>query len=51
MNSLTVSISLLWMSPSAKTYRGHGTDIALVGGLLGMEPDDQRLADSLKLAL
>lgn len=34
----------------AKTYRGHGTDIALVGGLLGMEPDDPRLDDSLKLA-
>ena len=34
----------------AKTYRGHGTDIALVGGLLGMEPDDQRLQDSLKIA-
>ncbi|MGC6767436.1 L-serine ammonia-lyase, iron-sulfur-dependent subunit beta [Enterococcus sp. LJL128] len=34
----------------AKTYRGHGTDIALVGGLLGMEPDDPRLADSLKIA-
>ena len=34
----------------AKTYRGHGTDIALVGGLLGMEPDDEHLADSLKIA-
>lgn len=34
----------------AKTYRGHGTDIALVGGLLGMEPDDPALADSLKIA-
>ncbi len=34
----------------AKTYRGHGTDIALVGGLLGMNPDDERLADSLRLA-
>lgn len=34
----------------AKTYRGHGTDVAIVGGLLGMEPDDRRLADSLKLA-
>ncbi|MDR0921829.1 MAG: L-serine ammonia-lyase, iron-sulfur-dependent subunit beta [Lactobacillales bacterium] len=34
----------------AKTYRGHGTDIALVGGILGMDPDDERLADSLKLA-
>lgn len=34
----------------AKTYRGHGTDIALVGGLLGMEPDDERLANSLEIA-
>ncbi|MGM0215535.1 L-serine ammonia-lyase, iron-sulfur-dependent subunit beta [Enterococcus sp. AZ109] len=34
----------------AKTYRGHGTDIALVGGLLGMNPDDPRLSESLKLA-
>ncbi|MDM8212612.1 L-serine ammonia-lyase, iron-sulfur-dependent subunit beta [Enterococcus hirae] len=34
----------------AKTYRGHGTDIALVGGLLGMDPDDPNLANSLKLA-
>lgn len=34
----------------AKTYRGHGTDIALVGGILGMTPEDVCLADSLKLA-
>ena len=34
----------------AKTYRGHGTDIALVGGLLGMEPDDKQLANSFMLA-
>ncbi|MGO2267231.1 L-serine ammonia-lyase, iron-sulfur-dependent subunit beta [Vagococcus salmoninarum] len=41
----------IWLYESfAKTYRGHGTDIALVGGLLGMEPDDERLAESLKLA-
>ena len=24
----------------AKTYRGHGTDVALVGGILGFETDD-----------
>lgn len=34
----------------AKTYQGHGTDIALVGGILGMEPDDPSLKDSLKIA-
>lgn len=34
----------------AKTYKGHGTDKALVGGILGMEPDDIRIRDSLALA-
>lgn len=27
----------------AETGAGHGTDRALVGGLLGMKPDDERL--------
>lgn len=30
----------------AKTYKGHGTDKALVGGLLGFDADDARLKDS-----
>lgn len=34
----------------AKTYRGHGTDLAIIGGLLGMGPDDSNLADSLAIA-
>ncbi|MGN0313048.1 MAG: L-serine ammonia-lyase, iron-sulfur-dependent subunit beta [Lachnospiraceae bacterium] len=34
----------------AKTYRGHGTDKALVAGILGMEPDDDRIRESLRLA-
>ncbi len=34
----------------AKTYRGHGTDRAIVGGLMGMNVDDERLRDSLILA-
>lgn len=39
----------LWGS-FQKTYRGHGTDRALIGGLLGMEVDDSRLRNSLALA-
>ena len=39
----------LWGS-FQKTYKGHGTDRALVGGLMGMEVDDPRLRDSLTLA-
>ena len=35
----------------AKTYRGHGTDVALVAGVLGMDTDDERLPWRLSLLL
>lgn len=35
----------LWNS-FAHTYRGHGTDRALVGGILGYETDDPRIRNS-----
>ena len=34
----------------AKTYRGHGTDRALLGGLLGFRSDDERIVSSLEIA-
>lgn len=34
----------------AETYRGHGTDRALVAGILGMNADDERLRTSLQIA-
>jgi L-serine dehydratase len=34
----------------AHTYRGHGTDKALIAGLMGMAPDDLRIKSSLDLA-
>lgn len=34
----------------AKTYKGHGTDFAIVGGLLGYETNDERMRDSLNEA-
>ncbi|WP_077326118.1 L-serine ammonia-lyase, iron-sulfur-dependent subunit beta [Virgibacillus siamensis] len=34
----------------AKTYKGHGTDFALVGGLLGYETDDPRMSKALEAA-
>lgn len=33
-----------------ETYRGHGTDVALVGGLLGYDTDDDRITTSLQTA-
>lgn len=34
----------------ARTGKGHGTDRGLVAGLLGMNVDDSRIPDSLKIA-
>jgi L-serine dehydratase, iron-sulfur-dependent, beta subunit len=34
----------------ARTYKGHGTDKALLAGVLGMEPQDERLRDSFSIA-
>lgn len=34
----------------AKTYRGHGTDRALLGGVMGFYTDDMRIRDSFDIA-
>ena len=34
----------------ARTGEGHGTDKAIVGGLMGYRPDDERLRDALDTA-
>ena len=33
----------------ARTGEGHGTDKAIVGGLMGFRPDDERLRDALDI--
>jgi len=34
----------------AETYKGHGTDVAIVGGLLDFDTFDERIPTSLQLA-
>lgn len=34
----------------ARTYKGHGTDKALIAGILGMMPDDERIRNSPRIA-
>ncbi len=41
---------LLLHGSFAATGRGHGTDRALVAGLLGMRPDDERIPQSFEIA-
>ena len=40
-------VTFLLHGSFAKTYKGHGTDRALVAGILGMEPSDERLRNSM----
>ncbi|WP_442599461.1 L-serine ammonia-lyase, iron-sulfur-dependent subunit beta [Neobacillus sp. D3-1R] len=34
----------------AETYKGHGTDVALIGGILDYDTDDQRIIQALEIA-
>lgn len=34
----------------AKTYKGHGTDVAIVGGLLDFDTDDQKIIQAIEIA-
>ncbi|MCF0148529.1 MAG: L-serine ammonia-lyase, iron-sulfur-dependent, subunit beta [Clostridium sp.] len=45
-----VEVTFLLHGSFGKTYKGHGTDRALVAGIMGMEPSDERLRDSLEIA-
>jgi len=44
------SVQFILHGSFAKTYKGHGSDRALVAGILGMDPWDDRLKDSLIIA-
>ncbi|MCF6095057.1 L-serine ammonia-lyase, iron-sulfur-dependent subunit beta [Microaerobacter geothermalis] len=34
----------------AKTFKGHGTDVAIIGGILGFDTFDNRIVDSFAIA-
>ncbi|MDA7025901.1 L-serine ammonia-lyase, iron-sulfur-dependent subunit beta [Bacillus sp. CLL-7-23] len=34
----------------AETYKGHGTDVAIIGGLLDFDTFDERIIDAIRLA-
>jgi L-serine dehydratase len=44
------SVQFVLHGSFAKTYKGHGSDKALVAGILGMDPWDEDLKDSLAIA-
>lgn len=40
-------VEIIFYGSFAKTYKGHGTDLATVGGLLGYDADDERIVNAL----
>ena len=44
------SVSFTLHGSFAKTYLGHGTDRALLGGVMGFSTDDVRIRNSLAIA-
>ena len=50
VNKPIKDVTFLLHGSFKETYKGHGTDRALVAGLLGMMPDDERLRDALLIA-
>lgn len=50
MGERTVSARISFSGSFAKTYRGHGTDKAIIAGLLGMDTDDSRICRSMEIA-
>ena len=50
VNKPIKDVTFLLHGSFTETYKGHGTDRALVAGILGMMPDDERLRDALLIA-
>lgn len=50
LNGKVVRAEVKLYGSFAKTYKGHGTDRAIAGGILGMAPDDERIRSSLDMA-
>ena len=43
-------IKVILYGSLAKTGKGHGTDRALLGGMMGFRTDDERIRDSFEIA-
>lgn len=50
ITGLIVRVQFTLYGSFAKTYRGHGTDRALLGGVMGFYTDDVRIRDSFDIA-
>ncbi|REK69490.1 L-serine ammonia-lyase, iron-sulfur-dependent subunit beta [Paenibacillus paeoniae] len=45
-----VQADIAFYGSFAATYAGHGTDVAIIGGILDFQTDDSRIPDAIRLA-
>lgn len=50
LNIIPKNVSITWYGSFAKTYVGHGSDKAIIAGLLGLNTDDENIIDSFEIA-
>jgi len=50
LGSLPTHATITFYNSFARTYEGHGSDRAIVAGLLGMATDDKRIRDAFDFA-
>lgn len=50
LNGRPLSVEFRLYGSFSHTFQGHGTDKALVAGILGLAPDDEHIRDSFALA-
>jgi L-serine dehydratase len=50
LSEIPKTATIIFHGSFAETYKGHGTDLAIVAGLLGFKPDDERIRNSMNIA-
>ncbi len=50
LGDLPAAVEIVFYGSFAETYEGHGTDVAIIGGLLDYETDDPRIPTSMIIA-
>lgn len=50
LGSVPEEAEITFYNSFARTYEGHGSDRAIIGGLMDFKPDDKRIKEALHLA-
>ncbi len=45
------SVQCIYYESFAQTHKGHGTDFAIISGVLGFETDDERVPQAVEIAM